>query len=81
MKMVLAVGFIMAVVMFGEWLRTVETVRCWQEQEQSLAPGPGECRFTGPDSGTCQCQLFVRSGGYDGMCGTCSHPRWIHAGD
>ncbi|MGA8349911.1 MAG: hypothetical protein WB773_19130 [Isosphaeraceae bacterium] len=69
MKLVLKVGFIMAVIMIGEMAILVP------------APGPGKCRFTGPDSGTCQCQLFVRSGGYDGMCMTCSHPRWIHAGD
>ena len=81
MRTVLVIGFIVAVIMLGEWLRAVETVRGWQEQEQSLAAGPGPCRFIGPESGQCQCVIFVRSDGYDGMCGTCSHPRWVHAGD
>ena len=63
----------LALAVFCEWIRAVSTVNEW-------AAGPGECRFVGPETGQCQCSLFVRSGGYDGMCGTCSHPRWTHAG-
>lgn len=46
----------------------------------SSSAGPGPCRFIGPDTGRCVCTGFVR-GGYDGNCRTCSHPRWVHAGD
>jgi hypothetical protein len=39
----------------------------------------GHCRFVGPETGQCGCPRFVQSDGYDGTCGNCSHPPWVHA--
>jgi len=74
-------GVIVALILaiFCEWVRAIETIRNWQQQEQSRSAGPGRCRFIGPVTGQCACTRFVRSGEADGNCRSCHHPGWVHA--